>query len=624
MNKIKELELKIATAQNAYYNGSEIISDDEYDALVYELSSLDPSNKLLHVVGAEPSKEWVKEKHLHPLGSLNKVNFPDEMTKWISDAANNKPVMVVEKLDGLSLGCQYEGGKLVKACLRGNGFEGENILKNVLKMENCVKQITTDKKFTGTIRGEIVLTKSNHNAYFPEYSNPRNAASGLCRRSDSEGSEYLTLMMYDVISDTDISTEEEKFNFLKQNKFSIPNYKLCKKSNEVNDLWKLYQDKTRDSLDYEIDGLVVCINDLDAQESLGETNLRPKGKMAFKFANKFISTVVKNITWATGNSGRITPICWVEPVNLLGSNVEKASVYNVANVESLGLDVGAQVLICKANEIIPKIEKVIKSTGTIAKTPKKCGDCNADLEMQGKNLTCTNSLECPSQVCGRIESWIKDLNILEWGTGLISKLVESGKVVTIADLYKLTVDDLASLDRMGEKSANKCYNLLWAYTEIPLDIFVGGLSLQMIGSSTIRACMSAGHDTLDKLLSMKISDFESVPGVGPIKAQFLFDGLKKNKALIDELLGLGLTIKKKIVGNLSNKSFCFTGALSEKRPVLEQMVIDAGGTVKNSVGKDLMFLVSADPDDSTSTKSQKAIKNGTKIIGEQQFMKMLK
>lgn len=620
-NKIEELSKKISDAQTAYYNGSEIMDDDTYDALVYELGCLDPNHPLLSKVGAEGVDAWKKEKHLTPLGSLNKVNYPDEMSKWISSTLKDHEVLVVEKLDGLSIGCQYENGRLVHAPLRGNGLEGEDIINNVRKMKGNVNFVSDN--FTGTIRGEIVLTKTDHQEFFPEASNPRNGASGICRRLDGEGCENLTLMFYQVIgNDIEFKTESSMFEFLEKNKFIVPNYKICKTAAEVNEVWKKYQDTTRSSLNYEIDGLVVNCNDVEFQKSLGSTNLRSKGKMAFKFANQFVKTTVKSITWQLGNSGRVTPVCWFEPVNLLGSNVEKASVYNIAYITELGLDVGAEVLICKANEIIPRVEKVIKSTGTIAPFPTECPECNSKLKMNGENLTCPN-FNCSAQVKGRIKNWISELNILDFGETLIERVVECGKVKTVADLYKLTIKDLAGLERMGEKSATTAHTNLWAYSIIPLETMLGALSIPMIGTSSLKLVVEAGYDSLEKIQTMTAGDFEKIQGLGPIKAKSLVQGLTDYKEVIKQLLDNGVKVKGKTMGSLTGKSFCLTGTMVNKRADLEKMIEDAGGSIKGTVGKGLSFLVIADPENSTTTKAEKARKLGTALISEDDLLEMM-
>ena len=619
--QITELSTQIKEAQQAYYNGSEIMGDDEYDALVYQLQQIDPSNKVLTTVGAEPTSEWVKEKHLIELGSLNKVNFPEEMTKWIAEKLNNQDVLVVEKLDGLSVGCQYEDGKLVKALLRGDGSSGENIISNVIKMKGCVKSLPN---FTGTIRGEIVLLKQDHQEFFADYANPRNAASGLCRRLDGEGCQHLTLMFYLAAGEgDDFATEFGMLEFLNKNGFNTPNYKLCKTAAEVNQMWQEYQDTTRLSLDYEIDGLVVSCNNISFQKSLGSHNMRSKGKMAFKFANQFAKTTVKAISWQNGSSGRITPVCLVEPVSLLGSTVDKASIYNISYIQELQLDVGAEVLICKAGEIIPRIEKVVKSTGTIAEIPTQCPECKTDVEMDGKHLVCPN-MYCSARVIGRLQNWVNELNLLEWGSQLLVRLAESGKVNTVADLYLLSIDDLAGLERMGKKSAKKAYDILWASKEIPLEVFLGGLSIKMIGQSTIKAIMGSGAETLDQFFAMTAADFEKVNGVGPTKAQFLADGLLNNKQLITDILNNGVKIKERVMnGRLEGCKFALTGKLTMKREVVEQMITENGGDVQSSVGKTTTHLIIAD-ENSQSSKAVSARKNGTKLLNEEQFLEMIK
>jgi DNA ligase (NAD+) len=617
--RIKELESTIAKAQNAYYNGSEIITDDEYDALVYELSCLDNGNSALAKIGADPVDSWVKSKHLTPLGSLNKVNYPHEMEKWIAETLFNKEVVVVEKLDGLSLGLQYENGRLIKACLRGNAIEGEDILPNVLKMQGCVTNLHS---FSGTVRGEILLKNSLLEKHFKEYSNPRNAASGICRRFDGKGCEHLTLMCYQIIGDDNFVTEEEQLKFLARNKFIVPNYKVCKSHKEVTKMWEEYQKSTRDALDYAIDGLVINCNNLEFQESLGATDLRPKGKKAFKFANQFIKSTVTKIDYQIGASGRATPICWFNKVNLLGSEIEKASVYNVAYVNELGLDVGAEVLVCKANEIIPRVEKVVKSTGTVAEPPVSCPECKTKLKTEGEYLICPNTLACPAQITGKIENWVSQLNILEWGVALIQRLIDAGKVKTIADLYRLSVDELTNIDRMGKKSAKKCHQILWDNVELPLETFLGSLSIPMIGAVVVKMVISAGYDTLESIQKLSILQLQEINGLGPVKAESFYNGLITNKLLIEELLSLGIKIKQKAKGKLTGITFVITGSFSMKRSEMEKLIEDNGGAVKSSVGKDTSFLICSDPN-SGSSKIASAKKNGTKVIEEEEFKKII-
>jgi DNA ligase (NAD+) len=616
--RIKELEKLIAEAQKAYYNSDEpLMSDAEYDELVDELGEIDPENEALKGVGAEPtSNEWKKQKHRFVLGSLNKVNTPEAMTEWV----DGREVLVTEKLDGLSIGLNFENGELSSAILRGGGTEGEDILKNVLKMKGCIKTILG---FDGVLRGEIVLLKSDHQEFFASYSNCRNAASGISRRFDGEGSEHLTLMFYQVLG-KDFKTEEEQFKFLEKAGAIVPNYQVCKSADEVNKIWQEYIDTKREQLEFEIDGLVVSINDIAVQKSLGETNMRPKGKLAMKFPNQMARTIVKKIEFDMGSMGRCTPVCWVEPVDILGSIVQKASVYNLAYIKKLGLDIGAEVGLVKCGEIIPKIEKVFKGTGTTISAPINCPSCDTKMVMDGEYLVCQNTDNCPAQKMGRIKNYIKNLKVLEVGDALIEKLVEAELVNDISDLYLLTVDELAGLERMGQKSAENVYNSIWKHNPVPLNIFLGALSIPLIGKSSIDLIISSGRSSLKDIFAMKQEEMETIKGLGSARSAALYNGLVKNKEMIMKMMDNGLKIDEKketaVDGKLNGKSFCFTGAMVNKRKILQQMVTINGGVNKDSVTKDLDFLVI---EDHSTTKADKAKKLSVKLLSEADFLAMI-
>lgn len=617
--RIKELENKIYKARTDYYNHSPTVSDKIFDAWIDELRLLDPANKAITAIGAPivPS-EWKKAKHQIPMGSLDKVNLPIELSKW-SDNIGKETLFITEKLDGLSIEVIYENGSFQQGITRGDGFEGEDISVNVIKMIGVPSHLK--HKFTGSLRGEIIMTKSNHKQYFADKSNPRNAASGTSKRLDGVGVDKLNIFFYQVLGDIDFKTEESQFQWLQKKDLDTPNYWTFKSVSEVNDHWRSYQDKERDKLDYDIDGLVVRINDMDKQVSLGDKDMRPKGAVAFKFDNEARESIIRDITWQVGNSGRLTPVATVDPIQLVGATITRASLYNIAYINELGLDIGASVLVARANDVIPRIEELIKGTGKVAKAPKHCPECNGPTQMDGENLLCLNVKGCRSQIIGHIKNWIKELNLLEWGDTLVEKLVDSKKVQTIPDLYILTVKDLSGLDRMGDKSAQKCYDILWANIEVSLEVFLGALSIPMIGQSTIKAIMNAGCDTLTKFGQLDAVQFEQVPGVGPTKAQSLANGLKDNQQLILDLLKNGVKIKDKIVGKLSGTRIAITGSTKTKRADLEKFISDNGGENKSSVGKLCTHLVIADVN-STSSKAIVARKLGIKLVDEESLLNL--
>ena len=255
--------------------------------------------------------------------------------------------------------------------------------------------------------------------------------------------------------------------------------------------------------------------------------------------------------------------------------------------------------------------------------PQQCPACGGLVEMQGEYLQCISTDTCPAQCSGRIKNWVAELNLLELGDTLIERLVSSNLVNDVSDLYKLSINDLSKLERMAEKSANNVYNSIWSNISLSLEQLIGALSIQMIGTTMVKLLTDAGYNTLDSLFALTVEQAEAVKGVGPVKAKLFIDGMKRNKDLIGRLLNNGIKIKDKVIGVLTNKSLCFTGTMVNKRPMLEQKVIDAGGTIKSSVGKGLSYLVIADVN-STSSKAQSARKLGTTLISEEQFLEMVK
>lgn len=636
--RIQELIDHIEKADHAYYNrDNPIVSDMIYDAWRDELSDLvtkctnkklkKKAEKTLAKVGAEVKiTEWKKVTHDIPMGSLNKVNTPDELRKWVKDcSAEKEKLLVCDKLDGISLNCAWKDGLLIQASTRGSGIIGENITPNVRKMKGIPTIIPVGRMnkvgyFSGNLRGEIILKKSDHKQHFPTYSNPRNAASGIAKRFDGVGNEHLTVIFYQVLG-IDFETELEQFEYLKSLGVELPFYHACKNVDEVVTIWSSYQDEVRETLDWEIDGLVVRVNNFSLQLALGELNHRPKGAVAFKFEAAARETILRKIIWQTGSTGRITPVAEFDEVELVGAKVNRASLYNHSYIEELGLDIGAKIIVCRANDVVPRCEEVIKPTGTIAKPPTQCPECFAPTSFTGEYLMCTGS-NCPAKRLGRLQTWINCHNILDWSEATLQRVLDAALVMDVADLYRLTPQELIPLERMGEKLANKLVDILDQHREVPLENFIGGLGIDGISTSMVKLATSAGYDTLDKLQKMSINDLIAIDGFGDIKAKAFYDGLKANENRIQAIFAAGVKIKDKVRGTLSNSSFCFTGSSNLPRAKLHELVEENGGEIKKNVTKGLTYLVMADPA-STSNKTQAAKKFGTKIISEDEFMKMI-
>ena len=619
----------VRSAKHAYYNTDcPIMSDDEYDEFEEKLKAIDPNNPALGV-GAAVVSEWKKAMHDIPMSSLSKCKTTAAITQWVNDRAFaflKKGMFHSDKLDGLSVEIKYKVGNLVQAITRGDGETGEDITVNVMKMHGVVA--TLPLPITGSLRGEIILLRENHKKHFPIYKNPRNAASGISKRYDGLGCEFIDVFFYDAIIDgREFMSEGDKFDFIKNDlSLQTPTYGVVTgaASGEIIAsliaVWQTYQSSTRDTLPYDIDGIVVRVNDIPSQVALGTTNLVPKGAIAFKFPSDEATTTIRSIEKSVGNTGTITPVAIYDPVHLMGVTNTRASLYNWGYIKELGIDVGAVVTVLRAGDVIPRVEALEKGTGTVAQPPMTCPECGAKTAMRGDFCVCTNMMSCPAQVSGRIKNWVNRLNLLDVGVGLIDKLVEKKMVKSVADLYRLTERDLVTIDRMGWSSAKKVVDIIEQKKNVTIEKLLGSLTIQMIGESTITALTDAGHTTLEGIFAMSESKLSMVPKIGWVKAQKLYEGLRANKALIDELLSLGVTIKSR-TGCLAGKSFQFTGTMKNKRALLKELVENNGGTIKS--GSSLSYLVVADPN-SNSSKNVAARKNGTKCISEDEFLAMLK
>lgn len=354
--ELNPLREKIKSAREAYYNLDPIISDQEYDALIDELKSLNPQDEEVTKVGAAVSKHsvWEKVEHTIPMGSLDKVNSKDEFMKWVEETKAKK-FLITYKIDGSSMELVYKQGKLVRCVTRGDGKIGEDVTRNVIQIPTVLKEISE----TGdtTIRGEVVMYKDVFNAkYAHKYANPRNTAAGRVRDKKDGGKdcENLTFLAYTIISENKIPTEEGQFIVLRELGFETPMYS-CGGSFEMDEYYRGTK-RFREDLPYEIDGMVVRVDDVAAQEELGELNMRPKGQVAWKFDPSMAQTKVINIRWSIGTSGRITPVAEVEPVGIGGVTITSISLHNLAIFKDLALFKGCRVLIARRGDVIPYIE----------------------------------------------------------------------------------------------------------------------------------------------------------------------------------------------------------------------------------------------------------------------------
>lgn len=694
--RIAELSAIINKHNDQYYNQdkSDII-DEQYDALKDELKDLDPEHELLKAVGAEVHSEWEKAKHVIPMGSLNKVNTEEEFLAWAAETKAGS-FLVQDKCDGISLELIYEQGVLTEAITRGDGKIGEDITRNVRKMKNALTTLKTgfsgslrgeiiithedfEKHYAGKManprnaaggiskrldgEGAENLTVIYYNCVtnadldwknefdkinfigtklklqpVPSYETDLKGALAIYnayqnRRTHKDPVALMQANIQYILKSMGVDVVRETLPLIAM---SLTENKSNKYLPEA--VWNEFLKKYSMFLsfgavtNYDHDGLVIKVNELALQEDLGDVGGNPRGQIAFKFAHEMRVSKVTRIAWQVGNTGRVTPVVYVEPVKLAGAMVQKASLHNIEILESLGIAVDDEVLISRRNDVIPYLEKLVKKhNNTKTEVPVNCPVCKTKLTRQtsfddeaeeGIYILCPNE-DCFARLTGNLKKWVKTLEIDELGEKFIDLIVQRELVNDVSDLYKLKPTDIASLEGKGDKSAKKILDNLHAKKELPVSTFLGGLNISGCGTERFEALVKVGYNTVEKIQALTVPQIADIPGMGTKSATFIYQGLKKKEILIKKLLKHIKIVdpKPKVSTKLKGLSFCFTGEMNHTREDLEQMVEENSGEVKGVSGK-LTYLVQADPT-SESGKSAKAKKLGTKIISEEQFLAIL-
>lgn len=641
--RIVELESLVRYHANLYYNESKPeITDAEYDALVDELKTLDPENPVIAEVGASPSY-GKKVKHPTVMGSLDKETTFSAVTEWHKRyAGTSSKVCVMPKIDGTSLRLRYVDGKLVEAASRGDGYVGQDIIDNVKSMKSVPKY---EAGLTAEVRLEVYMKKSVFerlsNSGDRAFANPRNAASGSLMAKDPAitASRELDVFVHNVMPDGMVfETESDKRAWMVVN---MPSFQLV--DMQVIDIkdfesTALSWEVLRPGLDYQIDGLVLSLDSIADQDEAGWNGKRPRGKLAYKFKPEQKTAKVLGIDWQVGRTGRLTPMARIEPTLVDGSKISNITLHNWAARMDLDIATGDTVLIEKAGDIIPQVVRVIdrehrpvvQSSSPKARSyPDVCPSCGEKVELDENevNLWCKNPM-CPAQLERRVLHYIKTLEIMGVGSGIISGLCRAGYVKDIPDLYYLTSSQLKAVTG-GDRAAEKVKEAILEKNEVPLAMFLDSLGIDGLGTTTskdlakkykkfqwFRGTVPSGV--------LRAEDFMTIPGIGETTAQKILNGLQLMWPMVEKLTKV-IEIKDVVeaTGNLKGMSFCLTGAMSKPRKEIEKAIEAAGGEIKSSVGKGLGFLVQADAS-STSSKTEKAKKCGTKVISEDELWSMMK
>ena len=626
--RIQELAELIRYHSDLYYNqGKPELSDAEFDALLDEMKRLDPNNACLSEIGANPTY-GKKVKHSTMMGSLDKAKTWTEVTKWYGEVGQGKKLVVAPKIDGLAIKILYKNGKMVQVATRGDGEMGQDVTDNAQQMKSIPKDLHND--FTGELRGEVYMRKSVWEKQ-GDAANPRNAAAGSLLQKDPmiTGQRNLDFYCYDAIfadpSAKLFTTENAKLAFIGGLGVSVVPFRLFDSADPSLQAHLVeYENSIRQKLDYEIDGLVISLDDLNSQAEAGWTGKCPKGKIAYKFRPEQKQAEIVRVNWFVGRMGKITPVAVITPTKLAGTMVTNVSLHNLANVRALELHVGDVCLFEKCGDVIPGLVRVIsrtQATSPQSVVPDTCPACGrvAAPDKDGVNLWCENE-SCPAQFVRKVMHYLETLNVLGIGEGIVEKLCRSGMVTKLADLYYLDQNKLPQV-LGGARVAEKVYLAIMEKNEIELAVFLDALGIDGLGTTTSKL-IAKKFKTLDEVFNAAEADFTSLEGIGELTAQKIISGMV---AMSETIQGLRAVIEVKSVevktGGLSGKSFCLTGAMSKNRAVIEKEIEVAGGEIK-SVGRGLGYLVQADPT-STSSKSEKAKKLGVKIISEAELYKMM-
>lgn len=654
--RIQYLKDEINKSNYKYYvEENPYLSDFDYDKMFTELKELEEKYPLLKTpdsptqrVGSV-SEKFFSHTHKYRLYSLDNTYSADELKKWyerVCKEYNKKLQLVCElKIDGLAIALTYDKGLFTLGVTRGDGVTGENITPNLKTIKAIPLKLFEPK--TLEVRGEIYMPKTSFEKLNEEslakgekvFANPRNAASGSLRQLDSKITAKRDLSMFtytgifEDAEDKNIKTHYDGMMYLKKLGFKVnPNIRLVDDIQGAIDYCNEWATKRFD-LNYATDGVVIKVNDFAIQKDLGFTARAPKWATAFKFPPEEVATKVLDIEVNTGKTGIVTPVAILEPVQLAGSTVARASLHNFDEIKRLDIRIGDTVLIKKAAEIIPKVVKVmdtdIHESLPVVKPPKICPSCGAKLiERCGEvGLYCQNP-DCGSLMCAKIEFWAsKDaMDIDNVGPSLIQQLYDKKFISNPVDLYRLTMQDLMQLDLVKEKSAMNIYTSIQESKTKPLNRLLTALGIRHVGKETADI-LSGEFATLDDIKNADIERLANIEGIGGIIAQSIYDFFheERNVKMIEELKELGVNPVSKVKpksDKLAGKTFVLTGTLQNMtRDEASAIIKSHGGKTSSSVSKKTSYVLAGE---NAGSKLDKAQNLGVIILTEDDFLEMIK
>ncbi len=647
-NNIKLMQELISEIDKHNYNyyvlDNPTISDSEYDKLYYSLVDLEKETGIIlpnsptQRVGGDVLDKFEKKRHVVPLYSLSKVRDFDDLTKWVRDMLKLSPhtkFALEYKFDGLQVVIEYDNGNFVSATTRGNGTIGEDVSLQVKTIKSV--PLSIDYKGRLIVQGECMMTNKNFEIYNrtaeEKLKNPRNAAAGAVRNLDPKqtAKRNLDYFCYSILycPERHFDTQEEMHEFLQQNGFQTGDYfKICNDENElIAEIEKV--DKIKSGLDVMIDGMVIKINDTKYRDEIGFTAKFPRWAMAYKFAATEATTRLKSVTWQVGRSGRVTPIANLEPVELAGATIKRATLNNIDDIRKKDIYENAMVFMRRSNEVIPEIMGLASKDENSRKIeiPSHCPSCNSLLVQKGPLLFCENHYGCREQIIDRLSHFCSRnaFNIEGVSEKSIEAFYEKLEVTKASDLFLLKEEDLLKLEGFKEKKAKNMINSIENSKIIELNRFLFALGIIEVGSKTARD-IASHFKTLADIKNASLESLAEIEDVGNIIAQNIFDFFRDQENLqeIDRLFKLGVKIKEVQTDQksdiLKGKTIVITGTLSRPRADFERMIEAHGGKSSSSVSAKTDFLLLGE---NAGSKLEKAKSLGIKILSEQDFLKLI-
>jgi DNA ligase (NAD+) len=660
--QIENLRKRIRQHDYLYYVLAQPeISDFEYDKLYKQLEELEARYPELITpdsptqrVSEQPTKDFSSVRHLVPMLSLSNTYSEQELREF--DKRVQGLLRIGEgyrytaelKIDGLAVSLIYENGYLIRGVTRGDGTTGDDVTPNIRTIRSIPLKLYNIDIVSGLleVRGEVFMSRQSFEKVNqmraqndePLFANPRNSAAGSLKMQDARqvAARGLNMFCYQLINhsepDLDVS-HMDNLNHLKQFGFPVnPNTTKCKSMVEVLDYCQAWE-KKRYELPYEIDGVVVKIDNQDQQRRLGSTAKSPRWAIAFKFKSSQVQTKIEKIVWQVGRTGTVTPVAELQAVRLAGTTVSRATLHNPDEIERKDIREGDQVLIEKGGDIIPKVVDVLiqerEKTSRAYKIPQHCPVCNTQLirSEEESALRCPN-YSCPAQINRRIEHFASRgaMDIEGLGTAVVEMLVKQGFINDFSDLYRLQTEQISKLERMGDKSAQNLIDGIKKSKNQPLNRLIFALGIPFVGTTAAQLLADKFGD-VDRLKEADFDTLDAIDGIGTKMAGSIiaFFRSERNLDIIEKLrqADVNFTAQERIKeSKFKGQTFVLTGTLSSmKREDVVQLIVQNGGKVASSVSKNTDYLVAGDKPGSKLIKAEKL---GIPIINEVEFVAIIK